>query len=325
MGFVNKNELENFCDTILKSSRIREKVVILCEGDIENVKRKRSPQSFRQMEKIQDSAFYKHSVPQNCQAYKPQFFNCGDRNGVIDCYFKLLELNVDNENSYLNSDLLFAIIDLDIQSKNIANYQFNSTEEIYKNLYNKFSVNQTNAINHRIFITGLIHKEAYFLLPELKDIYSDFLLPVKYNNRNIEFEDIYKDMAQNIPFDADLNKKFNSSCDRINHLNTLDYNNSESLKSTWLNIFENSNTENKNNLILALLTIKKAKDLWKKIIIEEDKTANERQKEQLILKIAAYYSKLESIPNNHIPYFFQNIKNIIKWQNSDRLGGVKNG
>ena len=92
MGFKNDKELIEHCETILKSSRIRNKVVILCEGEIEKVKGTRNPQFYRKMEKMPDANFYKHCVPKNWQGYKPQFFNCGDRKDVIDTYFKLLEL-----------------------------------------------------------------------------------------------------------------------------------------------------------------------------------------------------------------------------------------
>ena len=310
MGFVNNDELEEHCQRILKSPRIRDRVVVLCEGDIIDAQG-RTLQNYKKMEKMQDSSFYKHCTPSSMKGYFPQFFNCGDRNGVLDTFSKLLELNTaENKNSYLNSTLLFAIIDLDIQNSDIYNYDFQKTEEIYKSLYNEFHVNDTNAIKQRIWITGLIHKEAYFLLPELKQIYSDFSNEITYNNNSLNFENIYKDIATESIEDRDLIKNLPSVCHRISSINEIKCNNIEGFISSYLDEYEK--TDNAEKYIFALLTLRKAKEYWEeKIIISGIETVNSRLKEQLLLKIADYYSKSTVSTKNHIPYFFKNIQDII--------------
>lgn len=309
MGFANNTELDEHCQRILQSPRIRERVVVLCEGDIIDAQG-RTLQNYKKMEKMQDSSFYKHCTPSSMKGYFPQFFNCGDRNGVLDTFSKLLELNTDeNKNSYLNSALLFAIIDLDIQNSDIYNYDFQKTEEIYKSLYNEFHVNEINAIKHRIWTTGLIHKEAYFLLPELKPVFIDFSNEITYNNNSLDFEDIYKDIAKESIEDQDLIENFSSVCHRISLINDVKCNNIEEFKNSWLDEYEK--TDNAEKYIFALLTLRKAKPYWKKITLSENKQENIALKDGLRIKIADYYSKSTIATKNHIPYFFKNIQNII--------------
>ncbi len=103
---------------------------------------------------------------------KPAFFNCGGWSDVVKTYFKLLELhekeklaeNQDPEerSNFDDPNKLFAIIDLDLQNKKIDGYNFTDSEEVFKDLYRGIHFNQENGSKHFIFVTGLIHKEAYF-------------------------------------------------------------------------------------------------------------------------------------------------------------------
>ena len=84
----------------------------------------------------------------------------------------------DVDNQYFHPKKIFAIVDLDIQIRPIDNYQFLNTQEIFCNLYDKSKINETNAnndqANHEILVTGLIHKEAYFLVPALQSIFDEY-------------------------------------------------------------------------------------------------------------------------------------------------------
>jgi len=151
---LTADELENHVKNIMSSKRIKYKAVILCEGDISSVKNVGlNPTMYRNQNMRKNNA--------------PQFFNCGGRSDVIKVYSELKALHVAHpKNSYLDINKLFAIIDLDIQKANIDNYSFQDTEEIFDNLYNELEINHHNLDSHVIFTTGLIHKEAYFLLPD---------------------------------------------------------------------------------------------------------------------------------------------------------------
>ncbi|WP_228060573.1 MULTISPECIES: hypothetical protein [unclassified Coleofasciculus] len=128
---LSSEQLEQHCKTILQSRRIRNKIVVLCEGDIPKIQGRPSPQSYGRMEEMPDANFYKACVPKGWTQYRPQFFNCGDRKDVIDSYFSLLDLhNQNKDNSYLNPDKLFAVVDLDLQVQAIDNYSIFQSSEV---------------------------------------------------------------------------------------------------------------------------------------------------------------------------------------------------
>ncbi|MFB2938524.1 hypothetical protein ACE1B6_25020 [Aerosakkonemataceae cyanobacterium BLCC-F154] len=102
-------QLKRHCEIIIQSRRIKNKIVVLCEGEggIKDNRYRLSPQTYARMEQMPDANFYKACVPRWWSQYKPEFFNCGDRKDVIDTYFALLEIHQqDSENSYLTPGLL---------------------------------------------------------------------------------------------------------------------------------------------------------------------------------------------------------------------------
>jgi hypothetical protein len=148
---LNPEQLKKHCEAILQSRRIKNKIVVLCEGDIRKTQGRESPQTYKAMEQMPDANFYKACVPTWWKQKLPEFFNCGDRKDVIDTYFTLLTLHKqDSTNSYLDPKRLFAMIDLDLQVQAIDNYIFTDTEAIFHNLYEKSEVKEQNAAQHRI-------------------------------------------------------------------------------------------------------------------------------------------------------------------------------
>jgi hypothetical protein len=122
---LNPEQTKKHCEVILQSRRIKNKIVVLCEGVTPKIQGRESPQSYKAMEQMPDANFYKACVPTWWRQKLPEFFNCGDRKDVIDTYFTLLTLHKqDSTNSYLDCDRLFAIIDLDLQLQTIDNYIF---------------------------------------------------------------------------------------------------------------------------------------------------------------------------------------------------------
>lgn len=72
---LNPEELQEHCKIILKSNRIENKILVLCEGKIPELGGRRSPESYKEMERIPDANFYKACIPQGWSQYRPQFFN----------------------------------------------------------------------------------------------------------------------------------------------------------------------------------------------------------------------------------------------------------
>jgi hypothetical protein len=267
---LKPEQLKQHSEIIIRSRRIKNKIVVLCEGEggIWDLQGRPSPQLYGKMEQMPDANFYNACVPRWWSQKRPQFFNCGDRKDVIDTYFNLLKLHAqDSSNSYLTPEKLFAIVDLDLQIQTIDEYGFSDTEAIFCNLYEKSKVNETNVENHRILVTGLIHKEAYFLIPELQSIFDDFPNSPFYKSNYLRLHDIYLDMADTIGSDSDLQSNLPRASARISYCSGLDCAKTDKLQASWREEFHNSHEElQKNELIVALLTIKKAKDYWNQML-----------------------------------------------------------
>jgi hypothetical protein len=308
-------QLEEHCHKILNSARIKNKILILCEGDLPNIKGTESPQSYSKIEQLPDANFYKACVPSpQPNQYLPVFLNCGGRATVIKTYFRLLELCPEKSSQYyLNPNKLFAIVDLDNQDKTIEDYSFLSTDAIFFDLYQKFQVNPQNASNHRIWTTGLIHKEAYFIIPELQDFFDTYINIPYYKDKPLSLNTIYLDMVESIIDDIDIERNFQGVKERLKDIFNSELNDKNELKNLWIDKFNVTvKKEQKDQLILALLTIKKAKNFWKNIQPPEDLSIPPKIfREQLSLEVAKQvYAKQSNDPKYHIPYFLETVQKI---------------
>ena len=316
---LSPEQLKKHCEAILQSRRIQNKIVVLCEGKIPDIQGTRSPQAYKKMEEMPDANFYKACVPTWWREKLPQFFNCGDRKDVIDTYFTLLTLHEQDSTSlYLDPNRLFAMIDLDLEVKTIDNYIFTDTEAIFHNLYEKSQVKEQNAAQYRIWITGLIHKEAYFLTPELQSVFDDYPNAPIYKENLASLTNIYSDMADAISSDSDLQANLANvkrAFDRISYCSGLDCTqlDLDKFQDSWKHQFKSTkDVTRKHELIIALLTIKKAKDYWKQIMPPPDWSGNEKNfREQLSLKIGEFYSQQNSDVKCHIPFFIKTLYEFV--------------
>ena len=312
---LNPEQLKKHCEAILQSRRIKNKIVVLCEGDIRETQGRESPQAYKAMEQMPDANFYKACVPTWCRQKRPEFFNCGDRKDVLDTYFTLPILHEqDTTKSYLDPDRLFAMIDLDLQLQTIDNYIFTDTEAIFRNLYEKSEVKEQNAAQHRIWITGLIHKEAYFLTPELQPIFDNCCNKPIYQGNPAVLAKIYLDMADAICSDLDLQNNLQRAFDRISYCSGLDCREVQAFQTSWKERFQNAVDEtHRNQSIAVLLTIKKAKDYWREIKPSGDFSREDWVfREQLSLEIGRFYSEQSSDVKSHIPVFFKTLYKFVQ-------------
>lgn len=310
---LSPKELEEHCQQILTSSRIRNRIVVLCEGDIKEAVERKSPQAYRRMEQMPDANFYKKCVPRFWRDKpRPQFFNCGDRKDVIDSYFQLLKLHkLQTSESFLEPSKLFALVDLDIQSQKIDDHCFRDIEEIFRNLYQKNKVTLTKSIdNYHIWVTGLIHKEAYFITPNVQEVFNNSIFAPQYQNNSVLLENIYLTICDEITKDIDLRNNFDRAMQRINYCQDINCCDLDQLKDSWQQAFTNSSDEQqKRELVLLLLTIRKAKKYWQQIKPHSNCNIDiQRFREQLSLAIGEFYSRQDwHNPENHIASFFRNL------------------
>jgi hypothetical protein len=306
MGF-NPEELDEHCQQILNDRRILNKVVILCEGEIRDIQGRRSPQAYRNLEKMPDANFYKKCVPKTWNNKpRPQFFNCGDRNSVIDTYFRLLILS-QKQTSYLNSQKLYVLVDLDLQAKKIENYHFTDLESIFYSLYKKAKIIQ-NLVEHRIWVTRFIHKEAYFITPNIQEVFNNSILAPRYNNASVLLKDIYLKICDDITQDIDLQDNFAKAIARIQDYSYLECDEVATLQKSWHKEFSRCiDEQRKKELVDALLTIIKAKKYWNEIKPNSEwRKSTEIFREQLSLEIGNFYSKQDwNDSKNYLSFFFR--------------------
>jgi hypothetical protein len=308
MSFSEK-ELKQHCEIILKQRKILNKIIVLCEGIIPKEQGRLSPQSYGRMDTLPDSNFYKACIPSDWRNSRPEFFNCGDCNSVISTYFTLWEMiEDDTDNQYFHPKKI----------RPIYNYRFSNTQEIFCSLYDKIKINEANADNdqepHEILVTGLIHKEAYFLVPALQSIFDGYSIQPFYKESKLLLEDIYLEMSQDLCSDADLKANFAIACSRINHCYGLDFSGIDKLRDSWIGEFQNTTDENrKHELIFSLLTTRKAKEYWHQVQPSDEWSRDVSvYREQLSLEIAReFYAKQtddEAAAKYHIPYFFKMLR-----------------
>ncbi|MEA5420299.1 hypothetical protein VB712_13795 [Spirulina sp. CCNP1310] len=325
---LTAEQFDDHVESIMLSSRARGKAVILCEGDTDSVKNVgRNPSMYKQLEKIPDANFYKACLPKEARRRRaPVFFPCGSRADVIKVFFELHKLVALGKASYVDVNKLFAIVDLDIQKQKLiienendqftdaqVIYPFSDTEEIFLNLYNGLEINHVSKEQHKIFVTGLIHKEAYFLLPELKEFFNDYKHPILYQDNALDLWALYDEILRESSADQDLNKNLESVLKRMSFLDLNCPTVSElchSLESKYKNT-------DKLEFARIIFLFRKAKPYWEKIITdfklnpeqdneEQSKEQVERFREQLSLEIAKFYSRKDD-NNFHLTAIFKSI------------------
>jgi hypothetical protein len=143
-----------------------------------------------------------------------------------------------------------------------------------------------------------------------------------YNCQSVILEDIYITMADAIINSNDLNNNLSTVSNRISHCSGLDCTDLEKLRDSWKEQFENSDEIRKKELIYALLMLKKVKvtdkktkktkeDYWEDIKPPSDwDNTDEVFRDQLLLKIATFYSQQSNYAKYHIPTFMQFLKHF---------------
>jgi hypothetical protein len=311
----NKDFLEKYCDEfIIKESGINRKIIVLCEGGSDKLLKdlvENPPLGLGDnFLEYQDASFYQRSVPtwwRDTQKDDIIFHVCGNQSNVITAYFYIIKKYQEKNDKRLDVNKVYAFVDIDFEKDKLSDINkkhpeisigFSSLEYIYHDLYVNGNVNHDVSKKHKIWVTGLIHKEAYFFIPPLKTILpSEISLEEKYFDILNEIENIKDfsiDKAKRRIAYHELSEKFKSV---------------QEFKQLWQENFNNPEiTEiEKEQLIYALLTVAKPKATWIKIIPHA--TAKNKEIEtyrnQLSHKIALeFYSKQPRESPHHIPSFF---------------------
>ncbi len=306
---LSADALQQHCHTIVNSPHAQNRMVILCEGNIQAVQGRASPSSYRQLQKLPDANFYKACVPVWWQQKRPEFFVCGDRLDVVNTYFELQRM--DCTGSRFDKTKLFAIIDLDLPLCKFAEgYPVQDSETLFHTLYQQGKINRQALVEHTIFVTGLIYKEAYFLIPDLQAVFDAYATPVHYRNGLVNLQAIYREMLDNLSEDKNIQEPthFPRACERIKHCVDSVLGSISDLQDSWSRTFDSATEPTPQELILALLSIHQVKSYWQALSPPHNSgIPPERFEEQLTLAIANFYAKQARDSHHHIPCFFDSL------------------
>ena len=296
-------DLDEVVRVILRSPHIKNKIVLLCEGDLPTLRpqERLSPQSYARCEQLPDSNFYKSCVPRRWQNYRtPAFFNAGGRSQVLYIYQKLLERHrKDPKNSYLTPEKLYALVDLDIQNAELpADYRWKTTEAIHGELYADGALKAAVDDTHRIWVTALVHKEAFFILPSTATSLKIEVEP-HWNGAPLDIRAIHAALALRIEQDGDVGRHFEITKSRLQRFacgSRLDCSDPARLGPSWLDAANTAGEHEYESLARALLAVAKAKEIWKEIVPNPAygiTFSTDQFRDQLALKIGAAISMLE--------------------------------
>ncbi len=322
---LNDDEVWNLATSIIGCRSIKNRAVILCEGKVDPIPgssgARKSPSSYRQQE-FDDSKFYRKCLPKYLQReYCPQFFNCGSQSSVIKVFHQLTDLhNCDPSNSYLSPEKLFALVDLDLAKQPVHHYKFSEIETIYRDVY-RLHRGKLNLVGHKIYTTGLVHKEAYFVLPELESGVFNQILEIypklQYHGQPFDLKKIYRKLIHSIGDDRRIQANFSIVEKRLQDYLSLEESTDldpirlQKILDQKFECYINDHPldagmheEGRSLLMDAVFLITKIKEAaWHQITDgDEAQTLSSSQfREQIALKIAEYFSSHhESLKDFHI-------------------------
>ncbi len=313
-------ELEAHCDEIIKDPAIRNRVVVLCEGDSTPFKPTANAARIKAFaETTQDSAFYYRAIPEwwrTTRRPEPSFYVCGNQENVIKayCYLNAKHQTVQPSESYLSLNKLFALIDIDLNNKKIpkGDYPFKDLWSIYQDLYQHGKVNNGGQ-GHAIWVTGLLHKEAYFLIPEMQDMLSQ--------HYGLDLPSLYQNMLQDMNNRQDIRDNFTKAKNRIHHHHLSNSPSIEDFQNNWLDSFTHpqATEADKDALAYILLTFAKSKPEWERIKspngskMSPKAEINTNYRNQLCFRIAKeFYAKEAPDSEHHLPRFFNRLSQAFK-------------
>lgn len=293
---------------ILRTPAIRNKVVVLCEGDrlMFDGEHAPSPQMYSRLENTPDSSFYQACVPRRwCGRRIPRFFNCGGRADVLYTFTALREAHLaDPAGSYLDPNRLYAIVDVDLQAEDMPvehRHLWPTTEDVHAALYQDGALKPNIDDRHRIWVTALIHKEAFFVLPEVSAALegdSPF-----FRGAALDLRAFHLAVAERLTMDVDVAQRLDLVKSRLLRFavgHSLACENGDALRASWQAMAAQASHDEYRALVRALFAVAKVKPLWSELLPDPHHGRTipaENFREGVALKVARSIAEFE--PNEH--------------------------
>lgn len=305
-------EFDEHIRAILTMPHIQGRLVILCEGDRirrGDEDRAASPQTYARHDQMPDSSFYTACIPRDWQgSHLPRFINCGGRSEVLATYAGLLSEHAAHPaNSYLAPDKLYAIVDVDLQPASLPTNSGEDTEACHRALYPEGRLHPPIG-DHRIWVTALVHKEAYFLLPSVEAIVIGDHRRPHVDGQPFDLRTLLAHAARRLDptsedLDRDLCDHFATATARLARLpiaHHLDLADGAHLHRSWCAAVTGCEPDDYERLVAALFTVTKAKPHWHRIEPAPDTDwtrGSELFRDQIALAIARHIATLP--PEEH--------------------------
>ena len=293
---------------ILRTPAIRNRIVVLCEGDRLPVDGNHapSPQMYSRLENTPDSSFYQQCVPRRwCGRRLPRFFNCGGRSDVIHAFEALRKAHrADPAGSYLDPDKLYAIVDVDLQPADMPaghRHLWPTTEHVHAALYHDGALKPDTDARHRIWVTALVHKEAFFVVPEVSAAFEDDA-PF-FRGSGLDLRALHVAVAERLVQDLDFDQRLPLVRSRLLRFaagRQLPCESGSALGASWKALATQATDHEYRALVRALLAVAKVKPLWSELVPDPRHGPTipaESFREGLALKVARFIAELA--PDDH--------------------------
>jgi hypothetical protein len=252
--------------------RIRGKMVILCEGGRADIDHRgpRSPQMYAHLAQMPDANFYENCLPRSWIHNRPVFFNCGSRAEVFKVFGGLLAAHAEAPgDSYLTPGKLYALVDLDLQAETLPpSSGVANTEDLHIRLYQNGELRPDIPADQRIFVTSLIHKEAFFLLPTLTDAILERPHPPFFRDRPLtDLQALHQAIADRLPQDRNFAKNLPTALQRLSRFpaaTALSCACGATLRDAWSRAQQDPQTSY-DALVHTLLAVAGAKPIWSEL------------------------------------------------------------
>ncbi|MCX4247057.1 hypothetical protein [Paraliomyxa miuraensis] len=253
-----------------------------------------------------DANFYRACVPRRWQNHRlPCFFTCGGRSQVLSVFAMLRTKHLeDPAASYLTPDKLYAIIDLDLHVERMPDgYPWSTTEDVHAALYSDGAIAAAPDERHRIWVTALIHKEAFFVLPGVEAAWAHGLPPF-FRGAPLSLRVVHSAVSERLKEDVELTERLEVVVERLRRFSggqRLVCSSGQALGSSWRAVAEHADEQEYAEILNALLAVAKVKPLWSEVVPEPKLGMPSPDaaffRDQLALNVAAHIARLE--PHEH--------------------------